>query len=104
MGFFGDKRTYEQRQREQQERLEEFMERYQLEDLDEKDMVVLERIANDPTRNSLIKTGMNLSAAKTYDQLQVTYLSALIEQNWMIIRQLSRLNNNIEKLNNKQEI
>ncbi|MBU5677763.1 hypothetical protein KQI88_15190 [Alkaliphilus sp. MSJ-5] len=64
MGFFGDKRTYEQRQREQQERLEEFMERYQLEDLDEKDMVVLERIANDPTRNSLIKTGMNLSALR----------------------------------------
>lgn len=104
MRLFGDKRTYEQRQREQQERLEEFMEKYQLEDLDEKDMVVLEKIANDLIRNSLMKTGMNLPAARTEDQLKVTYLSALIEQNWMIIRQLSRLNNNIEKLNNKQEI
>lgn len=98
MALFGEKKTKEQKQQEQ---LEKFMEKYQLEDLDEKDRVVLERIANDLVGNSLMKTGMALSMAKVDDQLKVTYLSALVEQNWMIIRQLSRLNNNIEKLNNK---
>ena len=41
---------------------------------------------------------MALSFAKAEEQAKVTYLSALTEQNWMIIRQLSRLNKNIEKL------
>jgi hypothetical protein len=38
---------------------------------------------------------------KAEEQAKVTYLSALVEQNWMIIRQLSRLNKNIEKLIDK---
>lgn len=41
---------------------------------------------------------MALSFAKAEEQAKVTYLSALVEQNWMIIRQLSRLNKNIEEL------
>ena len=102
MGLFGDNRTAEQKQ---QERLEEFMEKYQLEDLDEKDMVVLKRIVDDLIRNSFMKSNSNLPIANDhYDLQELIYLSALFEQNWMIIRQLSRLNNNIEKLNNKQEI
>ena len=42
--------------------------------------------------------GMALSFAKAEEQAKVTYLSAITEQNWMIIRQLSRLNKNIEGL------
>lgn len=41
---------------------------------------------------------MALSFAKAEEQAKVTYLSTAVEQNWMIIRQLSRLNKNIEKL------
>ena len=77
------------------------MDRYQLEDLDEKDLVVLNKIASDLLGNSFIKTGMSLSFAKVEEQAKVAYLSALVEQNWMIIRQLSRLNKNIEELKNK---
>ncbi|HHU62819.1 MAG TPA: hypothetical protein GXZ32_01180 [Clostridiales bacterium] len=74
------------------------MGRYQLEDIDEKDLVVLQRIANDLVGNQFIKAGMALSFARAEEQAKVTYLSALTEQNWIIIRQLSRLNKNIEKL------
>ena len=74
------------------------MDRYQLEDLDEKDLIVLQRISSDLVGNSFFKAGMALSFAKAEEQAKVTYLSALTEQNWMIIRQLSRLNRNIEKL------
>ena len=30
--------------------------------------------------------------------MDINYLSALVEQNWIIINQLSRLNSNIEKI------
>lgn len=81
--------------------LEKFMSKYQLEDLDEKDLIVLKRIANDLAGNNFLKTGMALSFAKAEEQAKVTYLSTLVEQNWMIIRQLSRLNKNVEALKDK---
>lgn len=77
------------------------MNKYQLEDLDEKDLIVLQRIANDLAGNNFFKTGMALSFAKAEEQVKVTYLSTLVEQNWMIIRQLGRLNKNMEELKNK---
>ncbi len=98
MGLFGESKTPEQKK---EEKLQKFMNRYQLEDLDEKDLVVLNKIASDLVGNSFIKTGMALSFAKAEEQAKVTYLSALVEQNWMIIRQLSRLNKNIEELKKK---
>ena len=94
MSFFS--RT--SKEEKEEKKLQEFMERYQLEDLDEKDLVVLQRIAADLAGNSWFKTGMALSFAKAEEQAKVGYLSALVEQNWMIIRQLSRLNKNIEAL------
>lgn len=98
MNPFGKKKSKEDKHDQQ---MQEFMEKYQLEDLDEKDLVVLERIAADLAGNNFFKMGMALSFAKAEEQAKVTYLSALVEQNWMIIRQLSRLNDNIEKLVNK---
>lgn len=97
MALFGEKKSKEEKQQEQ---LQKFMNRYQLEDLDEKDLIVLQRIAQDLVGNSWFKAGMALSFAKVEDQATVTYLSALVEQNWMIIRQLSRLNKNLEKVKN----
>lgn len=78
--------------------IQEFMKKYQLENLDEKDLIVLKRIASDLFGNGLIKTGMALSFAEAKEQAKIGYLSALTEQNWMIIRQLAQLNTNIEKL------
>jgi hypothetical protein len=97
MGLFGkkDQKTKEQKEQEQRD---EFMERYQLEDVDQRDLVVLERIARDLGANSLIKTAMALSFTSVQEQAKVTYLSALVEQNWMIIRQLSRINQSLERL------
>ena len=98
MALFGEKKTKEEKQREE---LQKFMDKYQLEDLDEKDLVVLQRIAQDLAGNKWFKAGMTLSFANAEEQAKVTYLSALVEQNWMIIRQLGRLNKNLEELNNK---
>lgn len=97
MALFGSgkKQTKEEKQ------LEKFMEKYQLEDLDEKDLVVLERIASDLAANNLFKAGLALTFAKAEEQAKVGYLSALVEQNWLIIRPLSRLNKNIAELKDK---
>lgn len=77
------------------------LDKYQLDELGEKDLVILRRIANDLAGNNFFKAGMALSFAKPEEQAKTTYLSALVEQNWMIIRQLGELNKNIEKLLNK---
>jgi len=94
-------RPKETREEKEQKELQKFMERYQLEDLDEKDLVVLRRITQDLAGNKWMKAGMALSFAKVEEQAKMTYLSALVEQNWMIVRQLSRLNVNIERLLSK---
>lgn len=96
--MFGRKKR---RASKEEQQLEKYMEKYQLEDLDEKDLVVLQRIANDLVGNNLFKAGMALSFAKAEEQAKVTYLSTLVEQNWMIIRQLSRLNKTVEDLRDK---
>lgn len=98
MALFGEKRTKEEKAADE---MQKFMVKYQLDDLDNKDLVVLKRIAEDLAGNGFLKAGMALSFAKAEEQAKVTYLSALVEQNWMIIRQLGRLNKNIEELNNK---
>lgn len=91
--------TKEEKQEKQEKQIKKFMDKYQLEDLDEKDLVVLKRIANDLAGNGFLKAGMALSFANAEEQAKVTYLSTLIEQNWMIIRQLSRINKKLDDLN-----
>lgn len=99
MALFGDKTSKQEKiEAKREKQLQDFMDRYQLEDLDDKDLIVLERIAADLAGNKFIKAGMALSFAKAEDQAMLTYLSALVEQNWMVIRQLSRLNSNLENL------
>jgi len=101
MGLLKNKKTKEEKKQDKQhQQLQEFMEKYQLEDLDEKDMAVLQRIVNDLMLNGLLKTSMALSFAKVEEQAKVNYLATLVDQNWMIIRQLSIINKNIEKLVN----
>ncbi|MCR6096146.1 hypothetical protein HXA31_07930 [Salipaludibacillus agaradhaerens] len=97
MGLFGGK----EEKPKNVKKLEKFMKRYQLEELDDKDLIVLQRIAEDLIGNKLFKMGMAFSFAKAEEQAKVTYLSALVEQNWMIIRQLSRMNKQLESLNDK---
>ncbi|MFL8798954.1 MULTISPECIES: hypothetical protein [unclassified Clostridioides] len=117
MSLFGSKITKEEKEKNREEtakyyerlknmtkeekkeyEIQEFMKKYQLENLDEKDLIVLKRIASDLFGNGLIKTGMALSFTDAKEQAKIGYLSALTEQNWMIIRQLAQLNTNIEKL------
>ena len=59
--------------------------------MNEKDLESVKKIVSDLFGNGLLKAGMALSFAKAEEQAKVTYLSALVEQNWIIIRQLDRI-------------
>lgn len=95
MALFGEKKTKEEKEQEQ---LQKFMDKYNLDTISPQDLTVVQRIANDLAGNGFLKVGLALSFSKAEDQAKITYLSALVEQNWLIINQLSRLNAGIEKL------
>ena len=95
MAIFGGKETREERQTRKDL---ELMEKYGLTTIDRRDINSIRKIINDLLGNGLFKTGMALSFAKAEEQAKVTYLSALVEQNWIIIRQLDRLNKHFDDL------
>lgn len=77
MGLFSDKRAKEEKKAEDKQK---FIERYKLGDFDEEEIEDM---------------------YKTYKQARFSGMQGLIEQNWMIITQLNRLNKNIEELKKK---
>ena len=95
MGLFNSKENKEEKK---QQEIEKFMERYQLDEISDQDLVIIKKIATDLMGNNLLKAGMALSFAKAEEQAKVTYLSALIEQNWIMIRQLSNISSKLDKL------
>jgi hypothetical protein len=61
----------------------------------------VENIMSDLAGNGLFKAGMALSFAKAEEQAKVTYLSALVEQNWILIKQQDDILKELQKLNSK---
>lgn len=89
MAIFGGKETKEDKQAK---KVAELLSKYGLDELsDPQDHASVQRIANNLAGNNLITFGTTLSG-KAEDVAKLTYLQALIEQNWIIIRQLDRLN------------
>ena len=62
-----------------------------------RDSRVISRIALDLKGNEFFKNGM-AHFTIIDDNMKVSYLSAIMQQNFIMINQLARLNNNIEKL------
>lgn len=99
MGLFGSKEDKLEKQRlQEQEELNKLMSKYNLRGMDKEDLKVLRRISSDLSGNGFFKAGMALSFAKAEEQAKVTYLSALVEQNWLMIKQLSDINNKLGEL------
>jgi len=78
--------------------MKKIIKKYKLENLDENDLIVLRKIAIDLAEGEIIKTSMLRGEGNLENKLNITYLSALVEQNWLFIRQFDKLNKNIEKL------
>lgn len=93
MGLFGEKETKEEKLAR---KTQEILNKYGLTEVDERDVASIKKIISDLAGNNLIKAGMALSFSKAEEQAKVSYLSALVEQNWIIIRQLDRLNKKMD--------
>lgn len=105
MGFFTSK-TPEEIKLEQEEKTRKFLEKYGLDlehyssdDIKQKNVLNLHKIADDLRANKWFKAGMALSFAKGEEQAKVTYLSALVEQNWILVRQNEIIIKELQKVN-----
>lgn len=87
MGMFGSKMSKEEKQAQE---IAKLVEKYHLDDMDPRDLATVKNIAADLAGNGLLKVGVSLGG-KSEDVAKITYLSAIVEQNWLIINQLSRI-------------
>lgn len=89
MALFGEKESKEEKKAR---KVQELLQKYGLEDLsDPRDLQAVKNISESLMGNKLIEAGTILSGSGE-DVAKMTYLSALVEQNWIIIRQLDKLN------------
>ena len=86
--MFGNK---ESKQEKQDAKLQELMEKYGLSDVSPEYADAVKKIAAELAGTGMMETGMRLSMAKAEDALPVYYLRAIMEQNFLIIRQLDVL-------------
>jgi len=89
MGAFGNDAKKEQK-------AQELLNKYGLQELtDPRDLEAVTQISYDLAGSKLIQIGTALQGNAT-DSAKLTYLSAIMQQNFIMIRQLDRLNRNLE--------
>ena len=93
MALFGAKETKEDKVARKTQAM---MEKYGLEYLDQKDLESVRNIGYALMGNGMIEFGTALSGSGV-DVAKMSYLRALVEQNWIIIRQLDRLNKKLDR-------
>ena len=93
MGLFNK----DNKQEKQNEFREKLIENYKYEGMTDKEKELLVKIAIDLQGNEFFKNGM-AHFTTLDDNMKISYLSAMMQQNFIMINQLARLNDNIEKL------
>lgn len=97
MGLFrSDKEKHVKSEEKKEKELMRLVNKYNLNSMSKSDLETLRRISSDLAGNAFAKAGMALSFAKAEEQAKVTYLSALVEQNWLIIKMLSEVNRKLD--------
>lgn len=85
----------------QKTKAEIYLEERGITDLSPKSHGQVRKVANDLAGTGWAKAGLALSFAKVEEQAKVGYLSALVEQNWILIEQNQQIINELKKLNAK---
>lgn len=96
MAIFGGEKL----SREEKQKIQKYLSQRGIDNLNEKSNVQVRRVINDLAGNGFFKAGMALSFAKAEEQAKVTYLSALVEQNWILISQNQEILDELKKINN----
>ncbi len=91
MALFGNK------EEKREEKAQELLKKYGLEDLsDPRDVEAVTKITYDLMGNKLIEFG-TLLQGNSVDSTKLSYLHAIMQQNFIIIRQLDRIAKSLEK-------
>ena len=94
MGIFGNGETKEEKQ---EQKINERLKKYGLEDLsDPRDIQAVRNIQLALMGNKLIELGTALSGSGV-DTAKLSYMDAIMQQNYIIIRQLDRIAKLLEK-------
>jgi len=68
------------------------LQRYGLESLsDDQDIASVRKIAEELAGTGLMEAGLKMSMAKAEEKCKISYLRAIMEQNFIMIRQLDRI-------------
>lgn len=97
MGFF---KTDEEKQQIKEEKARKILEKYELENLSSEYTNAVKNINSELAGSGLIEFG-NLLAPDTNTSLanHTQFLNAIVQQNWIIIRELNDISNQLQKLN-----
>ena len=87
MGLFGNNEA------KQEEKLERLMQKYHLEDVSRDIAPQVKEINQELLGTGLMESGMKISMAKADDVLKISYLNAIMKQNFIIIRLLDKIAN-----------
>lgn len=91
-------KSAEEKQAEQEKKEQKFLEKYGVDSLsDPADLASVRKIAQELAGAGLMEAGMKLAMAKPEVQLPVSYQRAIMEQNFIMIRQLDRIAELLEK-------
>lgn len=90
MALFGNKEK-ETKEEKQQRKMLETMARFGLQDMPAEYQDAVKEIAVGLSGNSMMETGAFLSGMKTEDTLKISYEKAIMQQNFIIMRQLNEL-------------
>lgn len=86
MGLLGNNEN------KQEEKINKSLSKHHLQDISSKYAEQVKEINQELLGTGLMETGTKLSFAKAEEQLKISYLRTLVEQNWIIIRMLDELN------------
>ena len=90
------KTKQELKEEEDTVKLQEFLKKYHLNSIDEKDLESLKEIALDLLGMGIIK-GIAFAAMPVFESAKLRYSSALVRQNFIIIRKLDEMIKKLDK-------
>jgi len=98
MAVVGSKESYGEKQAKDEKK---YLEKYGLESLSPEDLIILKRITTELLASKWFKASQALRFAKVEEQAEVSYLNALVEQNWLIIKKLDEISKRLVNANSR---
>ncbi len=91
-------KSAEEKQAEQEKKEQKLLKQYGVAGLsDPEDLASVKKIAQELVGSGMMEAGLKLSMAKAEIQLPISYQRAIMEQNFIIIRQLDKIARLLEK-------